>query len=413
MARWMRVALVFGIVAALVGATSPANAKRATAARPAPAAKARPAARSRVAPPAAVAPAPAEPVAYYVIAADTDTELASRDADRQWPPASMTKMMTVLLALEQVRAGKHTLAEPVRVSARAAAQGGSQVFLEPGETFPLGDLLAAVMIPSANDAAVAVAEHLAGSTEVFVERMNARARALGLTRTAYRTPNGLPPAPGSEPDITTARDLARVARELLRHPEALGWSGTVEAPFRGGAFVMKNTNGLLSRFAGATGLKTGHTWASGFSVTATATRGDLSLVAVVMGLPTRGACFDLATRLLSDAFDRYRMLIAARPGVAVGTVPVTGGVEGSVKAVPTGELRLIVPRSDERQLVIEPRIPRQLAAPVGARQPLGDLVVRRGGEILGRVPLLADAGVEAAGWLAWLWPSERSAQAAR
>jgi D-alanyl-D-alanine carboxypeptidase (penicillin-binding protein 5/6) len=356
---------------------------------------------------------PAEPVAYAVVATATDTELAALDADRQWPPASLTKMMTVLLALEQVHAGKHTLSEPVGVSARAAAQGGSQVFLKAGETFPLDELLAAMMIPSANDAAVAVAEHLAGSTDAFVRRMNARAQALGMTRTVYRTVNGLPPEPGHEPDLTTARDLVRVARELMQYPEALGWSGTREAPFRGGAFIMKNTNRLLARFAGATGLKTGHTAAAGFSLTASATRGDLTLLAVVLGLPTRSASFDTAARLLGDAFDRYRMLVAARAGMPVGTVPVTGGVEGSVKALPIRELRVVVPRSDERQLVIEPRVPRAVAAPVVARQPLGDLVVRRGADELGRVPVVADAPVDAAGWLAWLWPAGRSAEAAR
>jgi D-alanyl-D-alanine carboxypeptidase (penicillin-binding protein 5/6) len=325
----------------------------------------------------------------------------------------MTKMMTVLLALEQVRAGKHTLAEPVRVSKRAADQGGSQVFLRVGETFSLGDMLAATMIPSANDAAMAVAEHLAGSTEAFVRRMNGRARALGLTRTVYQTPNGLPPPPGQEPDLTTARDLARLARELMQYPEALGWSGTTDTTIRNGTFAMHNTNRLLTRFAGATGLKTGHTNAAGFSVTASATRGDLTLVAVVLGLPSRASCFDTATRVLGDAFDRYRVVVAARPGMAVGTVPVTGGIEGSVKALPARELRVVVPRADERQLVIEPRIPRQVAAPIVAHQPLGTLVVRRGAEEVGSVPVMADAGVEEAGWLAWLWPSGRYAEAAR
>jgi D-alanyl-D-alanine carboxypeptidase (penicillin-binding protein 5/6) len=347
------------------------------------------------------------------MAADTGAELASRDADRQWPPASMTKMMTVLLALEQVHARKHSLGEQVRVSARAAEQGGSQVYLAAGEVFPLGDLLSAVMIPSANDAAVAVAEHLAGSVEAFVRRMNARARSLGLTGTIYQTPNGLPPKPGGQPDLTTARDLARVARELLKYPEALGWSGTKETTFRDGAFVMKNTNRLLTRFAGATGLKTGHTWAAGFSVTATAQRGDLSLIAVVLGTPSRERCFGMASSLLGDAFDRYRLLVAARPGVSVGTVPVAGGADGSVKAVPAGDLKLVVPRADERQLVIEPRVPRELAAPVAAGQPVGDLVVRQGDREIGRVGLVSDAAVEQAGWLAWLWPNGRSAQAAR
>jgi serine-type D-Ala-D-Ala carboxypeptidase (penicillin-binding protein 5/6) len=356
---------------------------------------------------------PGEPVGYCVVAADTDTELAARDADRQWPPASLAKMMTVLLALEQVHAGKHTLAEPVSVSAHAAQQGGSQVFLKAGETFPLGDLLAAAMIPSANDAAVAVAEHLAGSTDAFVRRMNARARALGMTRTVYRSPNGLPPEPGHESDLTTARDLIRVARELLQYPEALGWSGTRQTTIRNGTFVMKNTNALLSRFAGATGLKTGHTWAAGFSLTASATRGDLTVLTVVLGLPTRAASFEAAGKLLGDAFDRYRLVVAARAGVPIGTVPVSGGVEGSVKALPVHELRVVLPRDDERQLVIEPRIPRSVAAPISAQQTIGEIVVRRGPDELGRVPVMADARVDAAGWLAWLWPSGRSAEAAR
>jgi D-alanyl-D-alanine carboxypeptidase (penicillin-binding protein 5/6) len=348
-----------------------------------------------------------------VVAADTGAALVSRDADRQWPPASMTKMMTVLLALEQVHARKHALTEPVRVSKRAAAQGGSQVFLAEGEVVPLGDMLAAVMIPSANDAAVAVAEHLAGSVEAFVRRMNGRARSLGMTGTVYQTPNGLPPPPGGQPDLTTARDLARVARELLGYPEALGWSGTTDTTIRNGTFALKNTNQLLGRFAGATGLKTGHTWAAGFSVTATATRGDLTLIAVVLGTPSREVCFGTASRLLGDAFDRYRLLVAARPGVSVGTVPVAGGVEGSVKAIPARELKLVVARADERQLVIEPRVPRELPAPVAAGQPVGDLIVRHGDRELGRVALLSDAGVDEAGWLAWLWPSGRAAQAAR
>ena len=375
------------------GATSPARASRAQ--------------------PAPQQPQSTEPVGYCVMAADTGAELAGRDADRQWPPASMTKMMTVLLALEQVHARKHALTEPVRVSARAAEQGGSQVFLKAGEVFPLGELLGAMMIPSANDAAVAVAEHLAGSVEAFVRRMNGRARSLGLSRTVYQTPNGLPPAPGGQPDLTTARDLARVARALLQYPEALGWSGTKETTFRDGAFVMKNTNQLLTRFAGATGLKTGHTWAAGFSVTATATRGDLSLIAVVLGAPSRERSFDTASTLLGDAFERYRMLVAARPGISVGTVPVAGGIEGSVKAMPAADLKLVVPRADERQLVIEPRVPRELPAPVAAGQPVGDLVVRRGDREIGRVALVSDATVDQAGWLAWLWPSGRSAQAAR
>jgi serine-type D-Ala-D-Ala carboxypeptidase (penicillin-binding protein 5/6) len=406
MMRRMGAVLVLGVVGATALAAPRAHAR----AHPVAVSARRASRRAAPAPPAQAA-APVEPQAYYVVA-NTGTELAASDADKQWPPASMTKMMTVLLALEQVRARKHTLAETVHVSAHAAATGGSQVYLKAGETFSLGELLSAVMIPSANDAAVAVAEHLAGSTDAFVRRMNGRARALGMTRTVYHSPNGLPPEPGKEPDLSTARDLSHLARRLMQFSEALQWSGTVEAPFRAGTFTMHNTNRLLTSFAGATGLKTGHYGVAGFSVTASATRGDLTLVAVVLGAPTHVGCFDVAKRLLGDAFDRYRVVVAARPGVSVGTVPVTGGTDGSVKAIPTSELRLVVPRADERQLVVEPRIPRTLAAPVLLQQPLGEVVVRRGDEQLGRVQVVADAAVDSAGWLAWLWP-DRSAQAAR
>src|SRR5262245_19257730 len=181
MTRWVAVVLAFAVFGA--GTVPAAERSRHHGGALRSVRPHRPAVQRPREPAAAAARQPAwlEPVAYNVVAADTDTSLVSYDSDRQWPPASMTKMMTVLLALEQVHAGKHTLAEPVTVSARAAAQGGSQVFLKAGEVFPLGDLLAAVMIPSANDAAFAVAEHLAGSVDVFVRRMNARARALELT----------------------------------------------------------------------------------------------------------------------------------------------------------------------------------------------------------------------------------------
>jgi D-alanyl-D-alanine carboxypeptidase (penicillin-binding protein 5/6) len=195
--------------------------------------------------PAPAAPESGGPVAYIVMDADTGTVLAEKDADKRWPPASMTKMMTVLLALERVRAGQASLDEPVTASAKASKTGGSQVYLAAGETFPLRDMLAAVMISSANDAAVAVAEHLAGSTDAFVELMNQRAKQLGLTGTVYQSPHGLPPGPGQTADLMTARDLATVARELMKFPEAMQWAGTSDQGFRNNTFQMRNTNHLF------------------------------------------------------------------------------------------------------------------------------------------------------------------------
>ncbi len=351
----------------------------------------------------AVTKAAVDPVAYLVIDAETGTVVAEKDADKRWPPASMAKMMTVLLALERVRSGDATLTDPIPVSAKASKTGGSQVYLAQGESFPLGDMLSAVMISSANDASVAVAEHLAGSTEAFVTLMNARARALGMTGTTYQSVHGLPPSEGQTADLTTARDLARLGRELMRHPEAMKWAGTSEAGFRDNSFIMRNTNHLVRTYTGATGLKTGYYAAAGFSVTATAQRGDMGLIAVVLGVPTKQGCFAEAARLLSDGFASYRMIIAARRGAPVGSIPVSGGSAESVKAIAVDDLRLLVKRADDRNISVEARIPRLVQAPVQNRQALGAIVVRRGADEVGSVPVVADAEVAADGWLSWLW----------
>jgi len=346
---------------------------------------------------------PSGPVAYIVVDADSGTVLAEREADKQWPPASMAKMMTVLVALERVRAGRFSLDEPVRVSEKASRTGGSQVFLAAGETFTLGQLLEAVMIPSANDASVAVAEHVAGSTTAFVDLMNERARQLGMSGTRYQSVHGLPPEPGQTPDLTTARDLATLGRKLLEHPDAAKWAATAESTFRNGSFVMRNTNHLVRTYAGATGLKTGYYAAAGFSVTATARRGDLQVMAVVLGEPSKKGCFDEAARLMSDAFGTWKTVVAARRGVPIGKIPVSGGAERHVRAMPTQDLRLLVKRAEDRGVAVEARIPRLVQAPVQQRQQLGEVVIRRGDQELGRVPVVADGEVASTGWLAWLW----------
>ena len=358
----------------------------------------------------AARPGSGAPVAMIVVDADSGTVLAEHEADRQWPPASMAKMMTVLVALERVRAGQVSLDDRVRVSEKASRMGGSQVYLAAGEIFSLGQLLEAVMIPSANDASVAVAEHIAGSTEAFVELMNRRAQELGMTGTRYRSVHGLPPEAGQPPDLTTARDLATLGRELRKHPEAVRWAATAQGTFRNGTLVMRNTNHLLRTFPGATGLKTGYYTAAGFSVTATARRGEMEVLAVVLGMPSKQGCFDHAARLMTEAFATWKTVVAARQGVPIGRIPVSGGRVPHVRAIPAADLRLLLRRAEDRGLQVEARIPRLLRAPVHQRQPLGEVVVRRGDHEMGRVPVVADGDVPADGWLAWLW-NRHSAQA--
>jgi D-alanyl-D-alanine carboxypeptidase (penicillin-binding protein 5/6) len=358
-------------------------------------------------PPAAKAAATQEPtrngpVAYLVMDAGTGTVLAEKDAHRRWPPASMTKMMTVLIAMERVRDKSMSLDEPVRASAWASRIGGSQVYLAEGESFALGDLLASIMIASANDAAVAVAEHV-GSTAAFVDLMNARAKALGLNDTTYQSVHGLPPAKGQTADLTSAYDLAVLGRELMRYPEIMRWAGMAQAPFRGGSLNMANTNHLVRNFPGATGLKTGYYREAGFEVTASATRNGLDVIAVVLGVPNKASSFKEAARLMNEAFASYRMVSPAQRGASVGEVKVAGGLEDSLQAIAVDDLRVLLKRSEDKGLLIEARIPRLLRAPVKRGQALGQVVVQRGDETLGHVDVIADRDVPASGWLAWFW----------
>jgi len=306
--------------------------------------------------------------------------------------------------MERVRDGSAKLDEPVRTSAWASRIGGSQVFLSEGETFPLGELLKSIMIASANDAAVAVAEHIAGSSSAFVELMNARAKALGLADTTYQSPHGLPPGAGQTADLSSAHDLAVLARELMRFPEVMQWAGTPSAGFRNDRLQMSNTNHLVrGMFPGATGLKTGYYREAGFSVTATAVRNDLNLIAVVLGVERKQDCFREAARLMNESFASYRMIAPARRGVAVGEISVAGGSGETVKAVPVDDLHVLVKRAEDKGVAVEARIPKLVQAPVHQHQPLGEIVVRRGDQELGRVPVVSDRDVAASGWLSWLW----------
>jgi D-alanyl-D-alanine carboxypeptidase (penicillin-binding protein 5/6) len=272
-------------------------------------------------------------------------------------------------------------------------------------------MLKAIMIASANDAAVAVAEHLAGSTTAFVDLMNERARSLGLADTTYHSPHGLPPARGQEADMTSAHDLAVLGRELMKYPQVMEWAGTDTAGFRDGSLEMRNTNHLVRTFPGATGLKTGFYFTAGFSVTATAKRSDLSLLAVVLGLPTKQECFREAARILNEGFAGYRVVAAARRGAGVGRVTVTGGSEDHVGAIADADLRLLVKRAEDKGVKVETRMPPEIAAPVHRGQPLGSVVIRRGDTELGQVTVRAEREVPATGWLAWLWNRSLTMQA--
>jgi serine-type D-Ala-D-Ala carboxypeptidase (penicillin-binding protein 5/6) len=325
-----------------------------------------------------------------LVDAASGTVLFESDAHRQAPPASMTKLMLILLVAERVRDGRLRWDQPVVSSTLASNIGGSQVYLKSGEVFPLGEMMQAIVIHSANDAATAVAEAVAGSPEAFVALMNERAKQLGMQDTVYRSVHGLPPGKGQQPDLSSAYDMAIVAREVVKFPDILRWSGTKEAPFRGGAMTLTNTNRLVRETTYVDGLKTGYYREAGFNVTATANRDGLRLIAVVMGAPEKRECFGQAAKLLNHGFVDFRAQPAVRQGDTVASdVAVKGGTPRFVRIIAGGDVNVLAKRGEQRKFSVELALAGDVRAPLKARDPVGEIIVKDGDVVVGRVPALA------------------------
>ena len=253
--------------------------------------------------------------------------LYEKNADERVPIASITKVMTLLLAFEAVHDGRLTMETPVPVSEHAYHMGGSQIWLEPGEHFTLDEMIKAICVSSANDAAVAVAELVGGSESAFVEQMNARAASLGMEQTSFRNACGL----DAEGHLSTARDVAAMSRTILNTcPEVLHYTGIWTDTLRGGATQLVNTNKLLRRYEGITGLKTGTTGGAGICISASATRNGLSLIAVILGAPSSADRFDAATTLLDYGFGAYEAAPLPKLEAQPLQITVKGSAAGSV-----------------------------------------------------------------------------------
>ncbi len=348
------------------------------------------------------AASPAAP-AWITINAATGDVLASQEPDRPGAPASMTKMMLALLVMEAVKDGQLKLSDPVQTSKQASKMGGSQVFLKEGEAFPVEEMMAALLIGSANDAAAALAERLAGSVEGAVRRMNERVTALKLPQTRFGSVHGLPPGPGQEGDVTTPRDMARLSQELLKFPDVLRWTSTLEAPFRQGSFTLRNSNHLIDRFPGADGLKTGHFLEAGYNLAATAKRGDLRLITVVMGAPTNRARFAEAARLLEEGFARYVEVTVAKAGEPLGADVHLPRANGAFRPVATRDLRVLVRREERESVRTAVEVQGGLRAPVGKGQQVGFLIARVGDREVVRLPVVSPADVPRS-FFWWLTP---------
>jgi D-alanyl-D-alanine carboxypeptidase (penicillin-binding protein 5/6) len=361
----------------------------------------------------ATRPAPAGPQAsaketagpgttsWLVISAATGEEVSSQDPDRPGAPASMTKMMLALLVMEAVRDGQLKLSDPIQTSRAASKMGGSQVYLKEGESFSVEEMMAALMIGSANDAAAALAERLAGSVEGTVTLMNERAKALKLTKTRFGSVHGLPPSSGQEGDITTPRDMARLGQELVKFPDILRWTGKPEAPFRGGRFILRNSNQMIGYFPGADGIKTGHFREAGYNVAATAKRGNLRLIAVVMGAPTNKARFAEAARLLGEGFARYVEVSVIKAGAPVATELRIPRAKSPFRPLAANDIQLLVKREEKDAVKTSVEIQPDLRAPLPKGQTVGTMIARIGDREVGRTPLVTagEVGRKSFWWL--------------
>ena len=318
-------------------------------------------------------------------------ELFSYHADEQLQPASVTKIMTLLLVMEALDRGEVTLDTMITGSEYACSMGGTQIWLEPGEQLTLDEMLKAIAVGSANDCAVAVAEHLAGTEAAFVEQMNERAAELGCTGTTFINANGLDGM--GEKTLTTARDIALISCELLRHPKILDYTGIWMDSIRGGTFSLANTNKMLKSYPGLTGLKTGYIAEAGYCISASAERDGLSLVAVVMAAPTKENRMEDAAALLNYGFANFAAYTP--PEDILTPVPVKLGRAESVMPVITGEASVLVEKAQADALETHLELPASLTAPVQAGQEIGLLTVTSGGTIVLQVPLTAAEDVPA------------------
>jgi serine-type D-Ala-D-Ala carboxypeptidase (penicillin-binding protein 5/6) len=325
---------------------------------------------------------------------ETGTVMFENNAHKSWPTASLAKMMIAMIVAEKLADGSLKLNTMIASSRNAAEMGGSQVYLKDGETFSLDDMMKAIMVHSANDASVAVAEYIGGSTAAFVQMMNREAARLGMKDTHYYSVHGLPPAPGQQADVSSAWDEALLARALIGYPQVMQWASIDTAPFRGGTFTLRNTNHMVRTFPGCDGLKTGFYYEAGFNVVATAHRSGMRLIAVVLGSPRKGENFNSASELLAQGFANYQMRVLGKQGAPIEqTLAVSGGSVSSFKPAWGRNLSVLQKRGDEAALKVEFQLPASFAAPISAGQQVGVGEATSGGKARASAPLVAPAAI--------------------
>ncbi len=327
----------------------------------------------------------------------TGTVLYEQDAHKPLPPASVTKVMTMLLVMEAIDQGRIGWNDTVTASEAAAAKGGSQIYLKVGETMDVSTLLKSVAVSSANDAACALAEHIAGSEEAFVVLMNKRAKELGMNDTNFVNCTGLDDDENAKNHLTSAYDIALMSRELLvKHPDIKKFTTIWMDTVRDGAFGLSNTNKLIRFYSGATGLKTGYTSQAGFCLSASAERDGMELIAVVLGCKTSAERFTACRSLLDQGFAGYA-LIDPELEESIG-VPVKLGKTDFISAVPSGQTQLLIDKAQKNTVSIHTELLDSIDAPVSKGQRLGTMQIKSGQQVLSEIPLVAAEPVDRLSW---------------
>lgn len=351
------------------------------------------------------APAPAAQVdlapnagSAVLMDADTGTILYEKNRNQKLPPASITKIMTMLLIMEALDQGKIKLDEKVRTSEYAASMGGSQIFLEPGEEMTVEEMLKGIAMASGNDASVAMAEKIGGTEEAFVAMMNAKAKQLGMENTNFVNVNGLP----AENHYTSAYDIALMSRELLKHEEVTKFTGLYQDYLRKDSekpFWLVNTNKLVRFYTGADGLKTGYTSEAKFCLSATAKRDNFRVVAVVLGEPNTKTRNAEVTKMFDYAFSQYTSHPIFKTGDVIGTVRVEKGEQPTIEITAKHQYSVLLKKGDAvADIRHELQLLPDLKAPIAYGQPLGKLVVYKGEQVLTEFAIESPAEVKKAGW---------------
>lgn len=333
-----------------------------------------------------------------LIDAESGEVLFQQDAHKELPLASVTKVMTMLLVMEAVESGRITLEDEVTVSERAASMGGSQMYMEVGETHTVAELMEGVAMASANDGCVALSEFVAGSEEIFVERMNEKAEKLGMRDTHFVNTNGLPVAG----HYSSAYDIAVMSRALYAFEETHKWfttwqsTITVGLPGKEKEFGLTNTNKLIKSYQGCNGIKTGYTADAGYCLSASATRDDVHLIAVTLGCESSKIRNAQVAKLFDYGFANYEAVIAAEEGETVGEMTVSGGTPSSVRLNSAEKIAVLVPKGEKDAVTTEIRLDEKIALPLAAGEKVGEIAVFKNGKEAGAYPIFAAEDVEKA-----------------